>query len=140
MCAWVLGCFYSHISNQIFWRVLTALLDSCVKIKECPFSGVTKSDRIWRKVPESDARSVGTAMSLCSLPMKCKKTLVHNVTDTSAKNAGLVHHINDTDCQHSQCVFTKFIFFIFTNQMIKLTPNFRTLIFNKLDNKTDKLQ
>ena len=28
--------------------------------KECPFSGVTKSDRVWRKVPESGARSVGT--------------------------------------------------------------------------------
>ena len=26
--------------------------------KECPFSGVTKSGRVWRKVPESDARSV----------------------------------------------------------------------------------
>ena len=23
--------------------------------KECPFSGVTKSGRVWRKVPESDA-------------------------------------------------------------------------------------
>ena len=31
--------------------------------KEYPFSGVTKSGRVWRKVPESDARSVprGTA-------------------------------------------------------------------------------
>ena len=27
--------------------------------KECPFSGVTKSGRVWRKVLESDARSVG---------------------------------------------------------------------------------
>ena len=27
--------------------------------KECPFSGVTKSGRVWRKMPESDARSVG---------------------------------------------------------------------------------
>ena len=27
--------------------------------KECPFSGITKSGRVWRKVPESDARSVG---------------------------------------------------------------------------------
>ena len=27
--------------------------------KECPFSGVTKSGRVWRKVPESDARIVG---------------------------------------------------------------------------------
>ena len=26
--------------------------------KESPFSGVTKSGRVWRKVPESDARSV----------------------------------------------------------------------------------
>ena len=26
--------------------------------KECPFSGVTKSGRVWRKVPESDAQSV----------------------------------------------------------------------------------
>ena len=26
--------------------------------KECPFSGVTKSGRVWRKVPESDAGSV----------------------------------------------------------------------------------
>ena len=29
--------------------------------KECPFSGVTKSGRVWRKVPESDARSVSLA-------------------------------------------------------------------------------
>ena len=26
--------------------------------KESPFSGVTNSGRVWRKVPESDARSV----------------------------------------------------------------------------------
>ena len=26
--------------------------------KECPLSRVTKSGRVWRKVPESDARSV----------------------------------------------------------------------------------
>ena len=26
--------------------------------KECPFSGVTKSGRVWRKVQESGARSV----------------------------------------------------------------------------------
>ena len=28
--------------------------------KECPFSGVTSSGRVWRKVPESDALSVIT--------------------------------------------------------------------------------
>ena len=32
--------------------------------KECPFSGVTKSGRVWRKVPESDARSMGTNMTV----------------------------------------------------------------------------
>ena len=26
--------------------------------KECPFSGVSKSGRVWRNVPESDTRSV----------------------------------------------------------------------------------
>ena len=31
---------------------------------ECPFSGVTKSGRAWRKVPESDAWSVGLIMCL----------------------------------------------------------------------------
>ena len=32
--------------------------------KECPFSGVTKSGRVWRKVPESGARSVYRQLSL----------------------------------------------------------------------------
>ena len=30
--------------------------------KECPFSGVTKSGRVWRKVPESYARSVHSTL------------------------------------------------------------------------------
>ena len=32
--------------------------------KECPFSGVTKSGRVWRKVPEGDARSVPRKLSV----------------------------------------------------------------------------
>ena len=32
--------------------------------KECPFSGVTKSGRVWRKVSESDARSVRQHLTL----------------------------------------------------------------------------
>ena len=31
--------------------------------KECPFSGVTNSGRVWRKVPESEARSVSSSVS-----------------------------------------------------------------------------
>ena len=30
--------------------------------KECPFSGVTKSGRVWSKVPESDTQSVGQGL------------------------------------------------------------------------------
>ena len=33
-------------------------MDSCAEIKRRNFSGVTKSGRVWRKVQESDARSV----------------------------------------------------------------------------------
>ena len=31
---------------------------------ECPFSSITKSGRVWRKVPESDARSVCVTISI----------------------------------------------------------------------------
>ena len=55
--AWALGCFQSYQYQNLSEgadRVGGQLLGD----KECPFSGITKSDRVWRKVPESDARSV----------------------------------------------------------------------------------
>ena len=36
MCAWALGCFYSHFSTQTFWRALTASVDTCAEIKSVP--------------------------------------------------------------------------------------------------------
>ena len=36
-------------------------MDNCAEI-ECPFNGVTKSGRVWRKVPESDAGSAVSAV------------------------------------------------------------------------------
>ena len=45
---------YYIISTQTFWRALTTSVDSCTEIK----SGITNSGRVWRKVLESDARSV----------------------------------------------------------------------------------
>ena len=33
--------------------------------KECPFSGVTKSGRVWRTVPESSAWSVHAILFVC---------------------------------------------------------------------------
>ena len=60
--ALALGCFYSHISTRTFRGALIASVDKQLRgDKECPFSGVTKSGRVWRKVPESDAGSVGAA-------------------------------------------------------------------------------
>ena len=58
--AWALGCFYS----QSYWYPNLSegadLVGGQLRgDKECPFSGVTKSARVWRKVPESEARSVG---------------------------------------------------------------------------------
>ena len=62
--AWALGCFYSHISTRTFRRALTASVDSCAEIKSAPTdSGVTRSGRVWRKVPESGVRSVRRAIS-----------------------------------------------------------------------------
>ena len=69
--AWALGCFHSHISTQTFRRALTASLDSCEEIKiECPFSGVNKSGKVWRKVPESDTPSVQSPMPPAGLPQE----------------------------------------------------------------------
>ena len=65
--ALALGCFYSHISTRTFRRALTASLDICAEI-ECPFSGVTKSGRVWRKVTESNARSVTQSITFRHLP------------------------------------------------------------------------
>ena len=41
--------------------------------KECPFSGITKSGRVWRMVPESDAWSV----TLCACVCECAHMGVH---------------------------------------------------------------
>ena len=59
MFTWVfgLGWFHSHhffISTKTFRRTLAASVDMQLRgNEECPFSGVTKSGRVWKKVPES---------------------------------------------------------------------------------------
>ena len=41
--------------------------------KECPFSGVTNSGRVWRKVPDSDAQSVNRPLSRTRQPcLQCQ--------------------------------------------------------------------
>ena len=57
--ALALGCFYSHISTRTFPKALTSSVHGQLRRdKEYPFSGVTKYGRVWRRVPESGARSV----------------------------------------------------------------------------------
>ena len=63
--AWALGCFYSH---NYEYPNLSGGADrvggQLRGDKEWPFNGVTKSGRVWRKVPESDARSVVRRLSV----------------------------------------------------------------------------
>ena len=69
MRAWALGCFCSHISTRTFRRALTDRVAGQLRgDKECPFSDVTKSGRVWRKVPESDARSVDSDATIHKVP------------------------------------------------------------------------
>ena len=47
------------LPSQTFWRALTASVDSCVEITSASiFSGVLNLGRVWKKVPESESRSV----------------------------------------------------------------------------------
>ena len=48
--------------------------------KEWPFSGVTKSGRVWRKVPESGARSVPV---LVNFLLNCWVTVVVEAVNCS---------------------------------------------------------
>ena len=77
-------------STQTFRRALTALVDMQLRgDKECPFRGVTKSGRVWRKVPESDARSVSRTWccNLHTSAVGCFPT-----TLTAALRWSLSHH------------------------------------------------
>ena len=57
--AWWLCCFHSFASTLTFRMALPASAGGQLRgDKECPFSGVTNSGRVWRKVPESDVWSL----------------------------------------------------------------------------------
>ena len=73
--AWALGCFYSH---NYQYRNLTEGADRAAGQlrgdNECPFSDVTKSGRVWKKVPESGPRSVECPFSdVTSCGRVCRK-------------------------------------------------------------------
>ena len=68
--------------------------------KECPFSGVTKSGRVWRKVPENDAleEGAGKRCSECALvPVPGKLSHAHRQDrEATSRNA---HQYNPDDVQ-----------------------------------------
>ena len=63
--------------------------------KECPFSGVTKSGRVWRKVPESDAQSVTMVMTFTVQLRGChmnqrpgnKAVVLHSLLNSGAQTS-----------------------------------------------------
>ena len=68
--ALAIGCFYSHISTRTRLEGASRVAGQLRGDNECPFSGVTKPGRIWRKVPESGAWSVSALVS-CSMLILC---------------------------------------------------------------------
>ena len=63
--------------------------------KECPFRGVTKSSRVWRKVLEGDARSV--RMIQTTLHEAAQKAQTQNDTDYNPLQEAAQKTQNDTD-------------------------------------------
>ena len=55
------------------WKVADSVGGQLHGDKECPFSGVTSSGRVRRKVPESDARSVAVIVTRTAKKKKKKK-------------------------------------------------------------------
>ena len=62
--AWALGCFYSlNYQYPNLSEGASRFGGQLRGDKACRFSGVTKSGRVWRRVPETDARSVGPTLN-----------------------------------------------------------------------------
>ena len=68
--AWALGCFHRLIVSSRKLSEGAGRVGGQMRRgdKECPFSGVTKSGRVCRKVPESGARSVTPSIASRHLP------------------------------------------------------------------------
>ena len=69
--------------------------------KECPFCGVTKSGRVWRKVPESKAWSVGTGLSITQTA-SANDSITNNSLDENPKEwlPTLAHKLKPTNQLH----------------------------------------
>ena len=70
--------------------------------KEYPFSGVTKSGRVWRKVPESGARSVMPVLSIAVASSRTKTTL----SLTSGRHVRLLSKLKQNEAQSARAEST----------------------------------
>ena len=98
--------FHGLIITQTFRRALTASVD-----KSLPFSGVTSSGGVWRKVPESDAPGVG-----CGLSRLCLRRLVSEFLSFNFPSAPRSHPrrkwTDNVECpqtpSHDQCTYATY--------------------------------
>ena len=68
--AWALCCIYSLVSTQTFLEGADSVSGQLhSEDKECPFSGITSSGRVWRKVLESGAQSVSGHLGEVAAPI-----------------------------------------------------------------------
>ena len=96
--------------------------------KECPFSGVTKSCTVWRKVLESNARSVAPCMhhSLIYLPYFPLKDDMQSCTSTPAfipSTCSLkIHHASEnvTHGQQTLCFDQFMCRFKLSNELLRV--------------------
>ena len=60
--------------------------------KECPFSGITKSGRVWRQVPESGAGSVASTrgMEQSNAELRSVSTVGYLAPYATKKNSRLI--------------------------------------------------
>ena len=73
MRALALGCFYSQYRN--FLDGADHIVGQLRGDKVYPFSGITKSGRVWRKVLESDARSVTPIATVKLSSLLCSESV-----------------------------------------------------------------
>ena len=91
-------------------------------VKRCPFSGVTSSGRVWRKVPESDTGSVGNWL-ICRLIQMVN--WLNDVVDWNARLIGLY-------CQLIWVVACLIYWLIWTVDWLTWMVGYASVIFMKI--------
>ena len=124
MCAWTIcslpqSCWYPNLSE-----VADSVGGQLRGVKQCPFSGVTSSGRVWRKVPESEAGSVGNWLIYRLIQMV---NWLNDVVDWNARLIGLY-------CQLIWVVACLIYWLIWTVDWLTWMVGYASMIFMKIAN------